>query len=153
MDDLLRSVNICEVPRKLVDDVRKMCKAGGFCLKKFIYNEKEVLTTNPEENRGQSVNNWNFITDSLPSERALGIQWNLEHDNLGFCVHLKDTPVTRGGMLSTVSQLHLWPLRFCSTFHTTWYKSHSKTMSRRSQMERPSVMWHEKRLERMEKLP
>ena len=34
----------------------------------------------PEEDRRQGVKNQDLITDSLPTERALGIQWNLEHD-------------------------------------------------------------------------
>ena len=73
---------------------------------KFICNNKEVLATIPEDERRQGVRNQDLITDSLPTERALGIQWNLEHDYLGFCVDLKDTPATRRGMLSTVSSLY-----------------------------------------------
>ena len=90
MDDLLKSVNTCEVASKLVDGVRQMCKTGGFHLTKCICNDKEVLATIPEEDRRQGVKNRDLITDSLPTERALGIHWNLEHDYLGFCVHLKD---------------------------------------------------------------
>ena len=55
------------------------------------------------------------MTDSFPTERALGIQWNLEHDYLGFCVHLKDTRTTRKGMLSTVSSIYD-PLGFVAPF-------------------------------------
>ena len=113
VDDLLKSVNTHEVASKLVDDVRQMCKAGGFHLTKFICNDKEVLATIPEEDRRQSVKNGDLITDSLPTERALGIHCNLEHDYLGFCVHLKDTPATRRGMLSTVSSIY-GPLGFVS---------------------------------------
>ena len=57
-----------------------------------------------EEDRRQGVKNQDLITGTLPTERALGIKWNLEHD-LGFCVHLKDTPATRRGMFSTVSSI------------------------------------------------
>ena len=99
IDDLLKSVNTHEFVSKLVDDVRQMCKAGGLHLTKFICNEKEKLALIPEEDRRQDVKNQDLITESLPTERALGIQWNLEHHYLGFCVHLKDTPATRGGML------------------------------------------------------
>ena len=74
IDDLLKSVNTCEVASKQVDDVRKMCKAGGFHLTKFIHNDKEVFTMIPEEDRRQGVKNQDLITDSHPTERALGIQ-------------------------------------------------------------------------------
>ena len=115
VDDLLKSVNTHEVASKLVDDVRQMCKAGGFHLTKYICNDKEVLATIPEEDRRQGVKNRDLITDSLPTERALGIHWNLEHDYLGFCVHLKETPATRRGMLSTVSSIYD-PLGFVAPF-------------------------------------
>ena len=80
VDDLLKSVNTYKGPSKLVDDVRQMCKAGRFNLTKFIWNDKEVLAMIPEEDRRQGEKNQDLITDSLLTERALGIQWNLEHD-------------------------------------------------------------------------
>ena len=51
VDDLLKSVNTREFASKLVDDVRQMCKAGGFHLTKFICNDKEVLAMIPEEDK------------------------------------------------------------------------------------------------------
>ena len=83
-----------------------MCKQGGFHLTKFICNDKEVLAMIPEEDRRQGVKNQDLITDSLPTERAHGTEWNLEHDYLRFCVHLKDTPAMRRIMLSTVSSIY-----------------------------------------------
>ena len=139
VDDLLKSVNTSEFASKLIDDVRQMCKAGGFHLTKFICNDKEVLAMIPEEDKRQGVKNQDLITDSLPTERALGIQWNLEHDYLGFCVHLKDTPATRRGMLSTVSSIYD-PLGFVAPFILPGRKNHSKIMPRRSQMGWPSIM-------------
>ena len=61
------------------------------------------------------MKNQDLITDSLPTERALRIQWNLEHDYLGFCVHLKDIPATRRGMLPTSSSIY-GPLGFAGPF-------------------------------------
>ena len=57
VDDLLKSVNTSEFASKLIDDVRQMCKAGGFHLTKFICNDKEVLAMIPEEDRRQGVKN------------------------------------------------------------------------------------------------
>ena len=95
--------------------MRQMSKAGGFHVRKFICNDKEVLATIPEEDRRQGVKNQDLITDSLLKERALGIQCNLEHDYFGFCVHLKGTPATIRGMLSTVSSIYD-PLGFVAPF-------------------------------------
>lgn len=42
------------------------------------------------------------MISNLPIEIVLGIQGNLEHDDLRFWVHLKDIPATRMGMLSSI---------------------------------------------------
>ncbi len=43
---------------------------------------------------------------TLPVERTLGIQWNVESDTLGFRITLKDQPLTRRGMLSTIASIY-----------------------------------------------
>ena len=42
----------------------------------------------------------------LPIERALAVQWFVESDALGFQIILKDKPLTRRGILSTVSWIY-----------------------------------------------
>ena len=42
----------------------------------------------------------------LPIERALAVQWFVESDALGFQIILKDKPLTRRGILSTVSSIY-----------------------------------------------
>jgi hypothetical protein len=48
----------------------------------------------------------NLDYDDLPIERALGIQWNVQADNFGFSITMKNKPLTRRGILSTVSSLY-----------------------------------------------
>ena len=72
MDDLLKSVNAYKVKSKHMDDVRLMCKAGGFHLTEFIYDDKEALATRPEEDKRQSVKNQDLITQ--PSKKKSS--WN-----------------------------------------------------------------------------
>ena len=42
----------------------------------------------------------------LPVERALGVQWAIESDTLGFRIILKDKPLTRRGILSTICSVY-----------------------------------------------
>ena len=51
----------------------------------------------------------------LPTEKALGVYWNTEEDNIGFEVRLKDKPNTKRGMLSVVSSIYD-PLGLVSPF-------------------------------------
>ena len=67
VDDLLKSVYTHDVASKLIDKVRKISKAGGFHLTKCICNDKEVLTTIPEEDKRKGVKNQDLITGSLPT--------------------------------------------------------------------------------------
>ena len=79
MDDLLKSVNVHKVKSKHVDDVRLMCKAGGFHLAKFIYDDREVLATMSEEDRRQSVKKSRLDNTAFQQKELLefiGI-WNM----------------------------------------------------------------------------
>ncbi|XP_065328140.1 uncharacterized protein LOC135933837 [Pelmatolapia mariae] len=44
--------------------------------------------------------------DQLPTERALGVQWDIEHDVFTFSIVNKDKPLTRRGILSNVSSIY-----------------------------------------------
>ena len=77
---------------------------GGFHLTKWLCNSPNVLTTIPESERASSVKE--LYCEDMPTERALGVRWNLESDTFGFKVKLKDKPPKRRGMLSIVSSVY-----------------------------------------------
>ena len=60
------------------------------------------------------VKDGNLTKDQFPSERALGVHWNKE-DSLCFKINLKQTKLTRRGLLSTLSSFY-HPLGFASPF-------------------------------------
>ena len=103
---MLKSIESKEVAIKLVKNVIVMCQKGGFKLTKFISNSREVLTTIPEERHHQKIKDQDLNIGDLPVERALGVHWNIENDYLGFKINLKDKPLTRRGMLSTVCSVY-----------------------------------------------
>jgi len=92
-----------------------MCKAGGFHLTKFVSNDRRVLESVPVEDRSKGIRNLNFSQEALPVERALGVHWCVENDTLGFRISLQDKPLTRRGVLSTVSSIYD-PLGLTSPF-------------------------------------
>ena len=55
------------------------------------------------------------LLDQLPSERALGVRWDVETDTFGFKISLNDKPISRGGILSIVSSVYD-PLGFIAPF-------------------------------------
>ena len=83
-----------------------MCAQGGFRLTKFTSNKRRILETIPEEERSKELKSLDLSYDHLPIERALGVQWFVESDELGFKIVLKDKPLTRRGVLSTISSIY-----------------------------------------------
>ena len=92
-----------------------MCAAGGFNLTKLISNRKNVLMSIPDTHRREGVKDTDLVKEELPTERALGVTWNVERDTLCFKVNLTKKPSTRRGMLSMLSSFYD-PLGLASPF-------------------------------------
>ena len=101
VDDLLKSLPTTQQAAELVGRVEQMCDKGGFKLTKFIARDPEVLAKLPKDKISASSNSV-CIDTPCAIQRALGICWNLQNDTFGFKIELKDTPLTRRGVLSTI---------------------------------------------------
>ena len=85
-----------------------MCHDGGFKLCKFVSNSQEVLNSLSEEMIAPNMNivNMSNVGNESVVERALGYQWTIQNDSLGFRINLLDKPCTRKGVLATISSIH-----------------------------------------------
>ena len=83
-----------------------MCRAGGFRLTKFVSNSKKLLMSIPQKDRRQEAPDKRLLQTIPDNERALGVLWNTEDDKLGFQIHMKEKPLTRRGMLSSLSSIY-----------------------------------------------
>lgn len=115
VDDGLVSTGTVTEAVSLIKEAREMCAKGGFRLHKFVSNSKEVLESVPVIDRAKGVKELNLDQDALPIERVLGVEWCVENDSFQFRIHLKDKPLTRRGILSTVSSIYD-PLGFAAPF-------------------------------------
>ena len=104
VDDCLRSVETEEEAVELVNRVREGCAKGGFHLTKFISNSKRVLMSIPESEASVTVQDLDLQQDNTV-QRALGIQWRIDTDKLGYSINKQDKPYTRRGLLSIVSSI------------------------------------------------
>ena len=111
MDDGLPSCNDPESDVQLANGMMEMLSCGGFYLTKFTSNGKQVLSALPAERR--SSPNLNLDLDELPMERALGVQWFVEPDEIGFEIQDLKRPETKHGILSTVCSVYD-PLRMAA---------------------------------------
>lgn len=108
VDDGLKSVSSVDEAVNMIKRGQTMCMNGGLRLHKFSSNSKEVLSLIPPEDRAMGL-----LNDKLPVEFTLGVQWNIQSDTFQFNIVLNDKPLTRRGILSTVSSIYD-PLGFIS---------------------------------------
>ncbi|XP_045070211.1 uncharacterized protein LOC123484206 [Coregonus clupeaformis] len=115
VDDGLASVESENQAIQLVKEARELCRTGKLRLHKFISNSKEVLATIPEEECAKAVKDLTMMLGEPHMERALGVQWCVTSDELQFRVVVKENPLTRRGVLSTVASVYD-PLGFVAPF-------------------------------------
>lgn len=108
VDDGLKSVATKEEAVTLIEQSKELCRRGGFNLHKFLSNNKDVLAEISPHERADGVKSFEFgkSEDTLPIERTLGVEWCIESDTFQFRIKLKDKPLTRRGILSTVSSIY-----------------------------------------------
>ena len=106
VDDGLKSVPTVDEATDLILRTQNLCKKGAVRLHKFISNSKAVMLSIPSEDHAKGMKDLDLVHDSLLIERALGVHWCVESDTFRFRITLKDQPLTRRGILSTVSSVY-----------------------------------------------
>ncbi|KAK6169143.1 hypothetical protein SNE40_020252 [Patella caerulea] len=105
VDDGLASVKTDKEAIDLIKQTKEMLAMCGLRLHKFVSNSKAVLDTIPAEDCA-GITKLDIFAEQLTIERALGVQWNIISDSFQFRICLSDQPLTRRGILSTVSQIY-----------------------------------------------
>ena len=106
VDDMLKSYEGTQTAIDQFQRTVQMCNEGGFHLTKVVSNSRQVMKSVSREEHGKSFKELDLSCDVLPVERALGVHWCIENDTFGFRIVLKDQPLTRRGILSTVSSIY-----------------------------------------------
>ncbi len=106
VDDGLKSVETVDQATKLIKNSVEMCQSGGFRLHKFAANKRDVIESIPVEYCATDVKELDLCHDPLPIEHVLGIEWCIESDSFRFRITLKDKPLTRRGVLATISSIY-----------------------------------------------
>ena len=88
VDDMLNSLAAEKRAISTISNTRNMCQEKGFRLTKFHSNSWTVIVLIPSK-RSKSLKDVDLTNDSIPSERALGMQWSPERDVFTFKVQFK----------------------------------------------------------------
>ena len=106
VDDCLKSVKTLETAVSLTGQVMQLLAKRGFNLTKFVSNSPELMTSIPKDRWGKSFSTLDVSLEKLPTERALGMLWDIESDCFRFDIQVKDNPRTKRGVLSTLSTVY-----------------------------------------------
>eukprot|EP00112_Aurelia_sp_Birch-Aquarium-sp1_P000444 Seg1042.3 transcript_id=Seg1042.3/GoldUCD/mRNA.D3Y31 product="hypothetical protein" protein_id=Seg1042.3/GoldUCD/D3Y31 len=98
VDDLLKAVKDADEAIKMQKQLADLLARGGFHLTEWVSNSRYVLDAIPDEERSKELKNVDLKDDKLPTERALGLQWDVETDRFTFNISVKDKPSTRRGI-------------------------------------------------------
>ena len=106
VDDGLKSVSTVPEAIQWIKASQAICGKAGLRLHKMVSNKKEVLEAIPVEDHAKGIKELNLAVDPLPIERALGGLWCVENDSFRFRIELRDRPLTRRGVLSTIGSIY-----------------------------------------------
>ena len=106
MDESLTSVPTISEAIELIEDSQALCASAKLRLHKFASNRRDVLEALPKDDRARDLKDLDLRHDPLPVQRSLGTYWCIEPDTLGFRIELKDKPLSRRGILSTISSVY-----------------------------------------------
>ena len=98
---------------RLYAELTDLLSRGGFNLTKWLSSEQAVVNQIPMSSRSPRVRA--LDVGSPLEERALGVSWDLDSDELFFKVGKMDKPLTRRGLLSMLSSV-FDPLGLASHF-------------------------------------
>ena len=113
VDDYLRSSDTVSEALQHAVHLKTMLAQAGFNITKWLSNELAAVSDIPESQ--QSAKTQDLALGGQVKERALGVMWHVDSDNIGYNVCDKSKPITKRGVLSTLSSVYN-PLGLVSPF-------------------------------------
>lgn len=103
VDDIFGGADTIQQAQQIVQQLDKLCMAGGFPLKKWVSNHTSVIESIPQENR---INFSSVHFQETMITQILGMNWNSLTDTFQFSVTLSSTTlITKRNILSTIAKL------------------------------------------------
>ena len=105
VDDALKSFDTEEKAISVLRRAQKMLAASNLRLHKIASNRPRVIEAFPPEDRSKDVEGLDLFADELPTQRSLGLSWNMHTDVFTFQI-ADQKPFTRRGVLSMINSLY-----------------------------------------------
>lgn len=105
VDDGLVSTSTEEEAISLLQKTQASLSESNLRLHKITSNSIEVLRAFPAGDHAKNIKDLDLDGDTVPTQRSLGLSWEVKTDTFTFQVSAGDKPFTRRGVLSTVNSL------------------------------------------------
>ncbi len=105
VDDGLISLPSEDEAISLLHATKELCATGGLHIHKITSNSRRVIESVPVSDRAKTIKELGLMVDRLPIEKTLGVEWCIEADAFQFRITFNDRPLTKRGVLSTVSSI------------------------------------------------
>ncbi|XP_064638357.1 uncharacterized protein LOC135494368 [Lineus longissimus] len=103
MDDVTDSFETTAIAAKMIPELKTVVKPGGWTIRRWSSNEREVLVGLSEEDKATGVR---FRDSDLPTMKTLGVWWDAETDVFSYSVKFEMTTVnTKRELLSLVASV------------------------------------------------
>ena len=103
VDDALKSVSTSTQGIDLLKRAQQMLSTANLRLHKIASNNPDVMEAFPHQDRASDLRDLDLCHDIVPTQRSLGVFWDLSNDIFTFKVKIEDKPFTRRGVLSVVN--------------------------------------------------
>lgn len=105
VDDGLKSFSSAKEAIKVLKGAQDMLAQSNLRLHKIVSSSVEVMKAFPTEDLAKNLQDLDVGQDLPPTQRSLGLGWDLATDTLSFQVAATEKPFTRRGVLSTINSL------------------------------------------------
>ncbi|XP_062247200.1 uncharacterized protein LOC133956282 isoform X2 [Platichthys flesus] len=106
VDDGLKSLPTVVAAVNLLKKTQDVLAKSNLRLHKIAANKKEVMEAFPAKDRAKDLKDLDLSADTLPMQRSLGINLDLQTDCFHFSVSDEIKPYTLRGVLSTINSLY-----------------------------------------------
>ena len=93
IDDCLKSLPTVHEAIGLVNELKKLTAEGGFNLTKWTSNNPDVIENVPFNDRSKRSQERSL--NEPTEDRALGVCWCIQEDQIGFQVQRMEQPLTK----------------------------------------------------------
>ena len=105
VDDGLISVPTEEQAITLLKRTQASLSESNLRLHKITSNSIDVLKAFPVEDHAKDIKDFDLGGETIPTQRSLGLIWEVAADTFTFQASVSDKPFTRRGVLSTINSL------------------------------------------------